>query len=76
MLTAQGSVVFDVAVYDNGRQRRNSSELSYEELYRNAYNLVLNKRGNDLFHMVYTTVYQHANATKLAIEQAPLVRCG
>ena len=31
---------------------RNASSLSFEELYRNAYNLVLHKHGNLLYHGV------------------------
>ena len=37
----------------------NASALSFEELYRNAYNLVLNKHGDMLYEGVRTEVTDH-----------------
>jgi cullin 3 len=38
---------------------QNASSLSYEELYRNAYNLVLHKHGELLYVGVRNTVKEH-----------------
>ena len=37
----------------------NASALSFEELYRNAYNLVLNKHGDMLYEGVRAEVTEH-----------------
>ena len=38
---------------------QNASTLSFEELYRNAYNLVLHKHGPKLYDTVHITVRRH-----------------
>jgi len=50
---------------------QNASSLSFEELYRNAYNLVLHKHGDLLFHGVKETVTEHLQriASKVACSQ-------
>ena len=40
---------------------QNASSLSFEELYRNAYNLVLHKHGELLYRGVCTCVQDHLN---------------
>lgn len=40
-------------------QRKNNSGLSFEELYRNAYNMVLNKHGERLYHGLKEVVQDH-----------------
>lgn len=47
---------------------RNSSQLSFEELYRNSYNLVIQKHGRMLYDNVTQKISQHLNqmAQKLA----------
>lgn len=42
---------------------RNASQLSFEELYRNAYNLVLHKHGTLLYEGVTDKINQHLMAT-------------
>ena len=42
---------------------RNASQLSFEELYRNAYNLVLHKHGTLLYEGVSEKLSSHLLAT-------------
>ena len=42
---------------------RNASQLSFEELYRNAYNLVLQKHGNLLYEGVSDKINKHLEET-------------
>lgn len=42
---------------------RNASQLSFEELYRNAYNLVLHKHGTLLYEGVTEKLNEHLSAT-------------
>lgn len=50
---------------------RNASQLSFEELYRNAYNLVLHKYGNLLYEGVTDKLNQHLSETAKRLEQVP-----
>lgn len=40
-------------------QRKNNSGLSFEELYRNAYTMVLNKHGEKLYTGLIEVVQEH-----------------
>ena len=40
-------------------QKKNNSGLSFEELYRNAYTMVLHKHGVKLYNGLQETVIQH-----------------
>eukprot|EP00054_Salpingoeca_dolichothecata_P025251 m.174938 g.174938 ORF g.174938 m.174938 type:complete len:733 (+) comp25290_c1_seq1:50-2248(+) len=51
-------------------QERNESELSFEELYRNAYNLVLHKHGTVLYKGLVNTISRHMITLKRRIESA------
>eukprot|EP00979_Chaetoceros_neogracilis_P007411 scaffold1563_cov123-Chaetoceros_neogracile.AAC.1 len=42
---------------------RNSSVLSFEELYRNSYNLVIQKHGKLLYDGVTSKISSHLNNT-------------
>jgi cullin 3 len=46
---------------------RNASQLSFEELYRNAYNLVLHKHGSFLYECVSEKISQHLQETVQSI---------
>ena len=48
---------------------RNASQLSFEELYRYAYNLVLQKYGNILYDGISSKLTYHLNKTLLALQQ-------
>ena len=50
-----------VAIYEI--YNKNASTLSFEELYRNAYNLVLLKRGDMLYDGVSDTIKQKAETS-------------
>lgn len=50
---------------------RNASQLSFEELYRNAYNLVLHKYGTLLYEGVTQKLTQHLTATAKRLEEVP-----
>ncbi|KAJ3199286.1 hypothetical protein HDU67_002940, partial [Dinochytrium kinnereticum] len=39
--------------------KKNASKLSFEELYRNAYNIVLNKKGDQLYNGVHNVIQEH-----------------
>jgi cullin 3 len=54
-------------------QNRNESQLSYEELYRNAYNLVMHKHGNELYNMVHACIQDYVNNIRRRVESAPTV---
>ncbi|QQP38328.1 Cullinlike [Caligus rogercresseyi] len=43
-------------------QRKNNSGLSFEELYRNAYTMVLHKHGEKLYNGLRDVVTQHLEA--------------
>ena len=47
--------------------KKNASTLSFEELYRNAYNLVLHKHGNILYSGVTETIAQHLSDVALNV---------
>jgi len=47
---------------------RNASDLSFEELYRNAYNLVLHKHGNLLYDGVTDKINAHLLETVDALK--------
>ena len=49
---------------------RNPSGLSFEELYRNAYNMVLHKFGDKLYDGVRTEITAHLQQVSSKIEQA------
>ncbi|EFJ05563.1 hypothetical protein SELMODRAFT_98006 [Selaginella moellendorffii] len=49
---------------------RNASGLSFEELYRNAYNMVLHKYGEKLYAGLETTMTQHLQEFSRVIEAA------
>ncbi|CAJ2665650.1 cullin-3A-like [Trifolium pratense] len=48
----------------------NSSQLSFEELYRNAYNMVLQKFGEKLYSGLVTTMTSHLRQISQSIESA------
>ncbi|KAG7589534.1 Cullin homology domain [Arabidopsis suecica] len=48
----------------------NASGLSFEELYRNAYNMVLHKYGDKLYNGLVTTMTFHLNEICKSIEEA------
>ncbi|XP_024388524.1 cullin-3A [Physcomitrium patens] len=48
----------------------NASGLSFEELYRNAYNMVLHKYGEKLYSGVVTTMTQHLREIARIVEAA------
>ncbi|KAG7360505.1 cullin protein 3 [Nitzschia inconspicua] len=50
---------------------RNASQLSFEELYRNAYNLVLHKYGTLLYEGVTQKLHEHLTATAKRLEEVP-----
>jgi cullin 3 len=50
---------------------RNASQLSFEELYRNAYNLVLHKYGTLLYEGVTDKLGEHLTATAKRLEKMP-----
>eukprot|EP00965_Chrysotila_dentata_P005379 176763-Pleurochrysis_carterae.AAC.3 len=57
----------------NGRReihRQNASGLSFEELYRNAYNMVLHKFGDRLYNGLVDTITQHLREVAAEIQQA------
>ena len=43
-------------------QKKNNSGLSFEELYRNAYNMVLHKHGERLYNGLREVVTHHLEA--------------
>ncbi|CAO2829606.1 unnamed protein product [Amaranthus hypochondriacus] len=47
---------------------KNSSNLSFEELYRNAYNMVLHKYGEKLYSGLVTTLTAHLKEISIHIE--------
>ncbi|KAJ7974421.1 Cullin [Quillaja saponaria] len=49
---------------------RNASGLSFEELYRNAYNMVLHKFGEKLYSGLVTTMTYHLKEISKSIESA------
>lgn len=57
--TAAGSTWNDLARAIDEIYNRNASQLSFEELYRNAYNLVLHKHGTMLYDGVSEKVSSH-----------------
>ena len=50
---------------------KNPSTLSFEELYRQAYSLVLHKHGEKLYDGVYSTVRKHLLAVAGDVSTAP-----
>ena len=50
---------------------RNASQLSFEELYRNAYNLVLHKHGTLLYEGVTEKINSHLNKTAERLSNTP-----
>lgn len=42
-------------------QKKNNSGLSFEELYRNAYTMVLHKHGDKLYNGLRDVVTEHLN---------------
>lgn len=44
-------------------QRKNNSGLSFEELYRNAYTMVLHKHGDKLYSGLKQVVVEHLQTT-------------
>jgi len=50
--------------------RQNASGLSFEELYRNAYNMVLHKFGDRLYNGLVDTITQHLREVAAEIQQA------
>ena len=50
---------------------RNASQLSFEELYRNAYNLVLHKHGTLLYDGVSHKLSSHLLATVSKLADSP-----
>ena len=50
---------------------RNASQLSFEELYRNAYNLVLHKHGTLLYEGVTEKLSSHLLATVERLADTP-----
>jgi cullin 3 len=50
---------------------RNASQLSFEELYRYAYNLVLHKHGDLLYEGVASKITQHLTQTLQVLSETP-----
>lgn len=50
---------------------RNASQLSFEELYRNAYNLVLHKHGTLLYEGVSEKISSHLLETVARLAEVP-----
>jgi cullin 3 len=50
---------------------RNASQLSFEELYRNAYNLVLHKHGSLLYEGVSDKLSSHLQETVKRLSEVP-----
>jgi cullin 3 len=50
---------------------RNASQLSFEELYRNAYNLVLHKYGTLLYEGVTDKLNEHLSETAKRLAEVP-----
>lgn len=50
---------------------KNASTLSFEELYRQAYSLVLHKHGEKLYNGVFTTVTKHLSSIADQVSNAP-----
>ncbi|GMI09838.1 hypothetical protein TrRE_jg4936 [Triparma retinervis] len=50
---------------------QDASKLSFEELYRNAYNLVLHKHGEVLYSGVKASVQKHLSAVGARVAQKP-----
>lgn len=50
--------------------RQNASGLSFEELYRNAYNMVLHKFGDKLYNGLTETITQHLQAVAAEVQAA------
>jgi cullin 3 len=50
---------------------RNASQLSFEELYRNAYNLVLHKHGTLLYEGVTEKINSHLTKTAERLSNVP-----
>lgn len=50
---------------------KNASALSFEELYRNAYNIVLKQKGSELYHRVteYEKTWLDQNVRRLIVQQ-------
>jgi cullin 3 len=53
---------------------RNASQLSFEELYRNAYNLVLHKHGALLYEGVTAKLSSHLASTVEKLAETPDAR--
>mmetsp|Transcript_9553 Transcript_9553/g.32570 ORF Transcript_9553/g.32570 Transcript_9553/m.32570 type:complete len:734 (+) Transcript_9553:62-2263(+) len=51
--------------------RKNASRLSFEELYRNAYNLVLHKHGDLLYDGVAQTISEHLEQEAVLVSSKP-----
>ena len=47
--------------------RQNASGLSFEELYRNAYNMVLHKFGDKLYNGLTETITSHLRTVAAAV---------
>ena len=50
--------------------RQNASGLSFEELYRNAYNMVLHKFGDKLYNGLTDTITQHLQGVAALVQAA------
>lgn len=48
----------------------NASGLSFEELYRNAYNMVINKFGDQLYNGLEETIIKHLQLIEKKVEAA------
>lgn len=51
--------------------KKNASGLSFEELYRNAYNMVLHKYGDKLYQGLQEAVYEHLKGVAIEVANAP-----
>ena len=51
--------------------RRDASGLSFEELYRNAYNMVLHKFGDKLYAGLINTITQHLQNVAAHVQAGP-----
>lgn len=56
-------------------QKKNNSGLSFEELYRNAYTMVLHKHGERLYNGLKEVVTEHL-VSKVPETQLGLITCG
>ncbi|KAK8986791.1 hypothetical protein V6N11_010335 [Hibiscus sabdariffa] len=66
--------ILDHAIHQNQICNQNASGLSFEELYRNAYNMVFHKFGEKLYSGLFTTMTACLQETSISLEAAQVHR--